>query len=360
MRKILKATALLSVLSTFFAQVCAVSAAEANSIAITISPPKIENNMSAGESWTSAVTVINNGLSDITIFPTVQDFKARPEGGVEYLGAQTGADGDDRYRLSKWITMSRDPINISAQAKTFVPFTINIPDGAEPGGHYAAILIGNNPSEKPDGSYVSVSSMVSCLLLLNVRGEADERGGIRSFETNRKLYSDSQAKFSLIFENKGNVHLQPQGEIAIYNIWGRQSGLIKINQGSEYGNVLPESFRRWDFDWDAGDGLSSLGRYTAKLALSYGVQGRQTDTGEVSFWIINFKLAGIVGGSIILLGLALYFFIRLSVRRAVKRAKLGLEHAGNQYSPTLDIRNKTNLPTDGKEAKKIKKIIIRK
>jgi len=95
--------------------------------------------------------------------------------------------------------------------------------------------------------------------------------------------------FELRFENKGNVHLLPRGEIVITNMWGKQRGVIPINQDSNFGNVLPDSIRLFEFTWKGEASLLDIGRYKADLTLGYGTEQKKFTTRGTAFWVIPLK-----------------------------------------------------------------------
>jgi hypothetical protein len=291
-------------------------------IAFTIAPPKIENKINPGESWASAIAVINNGIDPITVYANVVDFRGKDGGGVEYIKNINTATGSENLYLSRWISIPQDPITILPQEKKFIPFSIVVPADAEAGGHYAAIMMGTRPQDKESGSYVNISSMLSCLILLDVKGNVYERGIIREFSTEKSFYQHPESDFKVVFENKGNIHLQPQGEIRIFNYFGKEAGVIPINQKSEYGNVLPNSKRAWDFEWQGEGGILSMGRYKAVLALAYGNEARQTDSRILYFWVADLKIIALILSGFIFFILSIVVIARLSVRRAIRQAQL--------------------------------------
>jgi hypothetical protein len=291
-------------------------------IAFTIAPPKIENKINPGENWASAIAVINNGIDPITVYANVVDFKGKDGGGVEYIKNINIATGSENLYLSRWITINQDPIIILPQEKKFIPFSIAVPADAEAGGHYAAIMMGTRPQDKESGSYVSISSMLSCLILLDVKGNVYERGAIREFSTGKSFYQHPESDFKVVFENKGNIHLQPQGEIRIFNYFDKEAGVIPINQKSDYGNVLPGSKRAWDFKWRGEESLLSIGRYKAVLALTYGNEDRQTESRILYFWVADLKVITLLFSGLIFFILSIVVIARLSVRRAIRQAKL--------------------------------------
>lgn len=62
---------------------------------------------------------------------------------------------------------------------------------------------------------------------MRVEGDVQEDGGIREFRAIDSFLDTPDVTFSLRFENKGNVHLQPRGNIVITNMWGQREGLFQ-------------------------------------------------------------------------------------------------------------------------------------
>jgi len=217
--------------------------------------------------------------------------------------------------------MENDEYVVPAEQSVQIPFTINVPEDAAPGGHFAAVLIGTkspkNASGKPN---VETSQVVSSLMFLRVAGDIIESGSIREFVAEQSIYESPEVTFEMRFENKGNVHLQPQGDIKILNMWGQERGIIPVNRQSLFGNVLPESVRKYRFTWSGEWSLADIGRYTAIATLAYGEDERQFVTEETSFWVVPWKVLGTVG--IILLSFILLFIwaIKLYVRKMLSMA----------------------------------------
>jgi len=87
--------------------------------------------------------------------------------------------------------------------------------------------------------------------LLNVKKEgAKMQGKLIKFSTENSFYEYPPVKFALNFENTGNVHVRPHGNIFIKDAFGRQVGILDINGGQ--GNVLPQSVRIFNSTWDDG------------------------------------------------------------------------------------------------------------
>ncbi|MBI2120473.1 MAG: hypothetical protein HYT94_02505 [Parcubacteria group bacterium] len=295
--------------------------ADQNSFALTITPPLFQMTASPGQNWSSAIKVVNNNPYDITVYASVMNFQAQDEGGAgKFIPSNSTSDVPGGYTLASWFEVSKAPIFIRAEQSVSVPFTLHVPESAEPGGHYGAILIGTEPPPKTGGSSVRVASQIASLFLVRVNGDVIEKGDIRSFSSEQSLYQEPHATFNLRFENKGNVHLLPQGDITIYNMWGKERGRISINQESDFGNVLPQSIRKFTFEWAGEPSFFDLGRYKAVATLAFGEKEKKTVYRAAAFWVIPVVPVLKITAFLIIFA----WFVVWSIRRYVKKA-LALE-----------------------------------
>lgn len=279
-----------------------------------VTPPFFEVLLERGKTWNGSVKVINGNSRDLAFYPSVMNFLAVGEDGQGRIEPITA---DPSSALASWIVVMPDPVSVPAQKSVDIPFLIRTPADAPPGGYYAAILIGTAP---PDGgqsgeSVMRVSSAISSLIFARVQGETEEAGHIREFYSAQSLVQKPEVSFVLRFENTGNVHLQPRGEITVYNMWGNVSGKIPVNQDSEYGNVMPRSVRKFSFVWKGGGGIFDIGRNKAVATLTFGSSGRQNVVGVLNFWVIPFRPILI---SLFFLAFLIFFFF-LSIKIYVKK-----------------------------------------
>jgi hypothetical protein len=164
-----------------------------------------------------------------------------------------------------------------------------------------------------------------------------ESGRIREFSTSQSLYQTPDVDFTVRFENIGNTHVHPQGEVTIYNMWGKERGQVMINnQDDDFGNVLPQSIRRFQFSWHGEQSLFDIGPYSAVVTLNYGSDGKKSVSATTYFWIV--PVVPVATG----LGAALFFILLIAwlIRRYIRRA-LQLEQARfgrPMAAPTAEIR----------------------
>ena len=300
-------------------------------LSLSVTPPLFQITIQPGTDWASSIKAINPNPYEIVVRAEAVNFTAEGEGGHgRFVPIR---DVPDENTLAGWIDIGAGDIVIPPEKTVDVPFTIRVPENASPGGHYAAVFIGTRPpqaslapggppQESGAGPAIRVSSSVTSLIFVRIPGNVVEAGSIIDFVSENLFYQKPDVTFNLRFENTGNVHLRPQGDITIYTMWGRERGKIFINEKTEFGNVLPESVRKFNFQWKGEESIFDAGRYRAVATLTYGVENRQNVSRETIFWVVPVRPLLIIGGIIFF---SLLFFV-WGIRRYIRRA-LALEAA---------------------------------
>ncbi len=286
--------------------------------ALTISPPSFDYNLNPGDTVLDVVKVYNENETTEIVYPVLVDFVADEgeAGAPRFVPAGTDAAGAG---ISDWISMDMSGLVVAPDERINFPFSINVPADASPGGHYGAILLSTEPpSDVPGG--VGVASQIAALILVNVSGDVREVGAIAEFGfvDPQVWYDHLPIDFFLRFENSGNTHLRPSGNLFVEDWTGRQVASIKVNES--FNGVLPMSIRRFQFGWqkrgfDTSDsGLErewknfAIGKHTATLVLNYGRATGQVVSEQRVFYVWPWRLM-IVSG-IVLLILAVLWVIR--------------------------------------------------
>jgi len=286
-------------------------------ISLAISPLLTRINVAPGDSWSGFVEVFNSSEKDLHFTIILKDFRGGEEGRVEFIDTreiEKSIDKGKEFLLSQWININRDLIFIPAKESKALPVEINIPKHAGPGGKYAIISAAAIAEEDiSSGTSVMVSPSVGSLVLLNVRGDVIEEAFLREFSTKRTLYTKPEVSFDVRLRNEGNTHIHPRGNITIYNQWDRVVENFLINHNTEFGNVLPQSERRWNFVWDGKESLFEMGRYKASLTLVYGEEVNRTITQDVYFWIIPLDFF------LMLLGIVLFLLVIVTIAERFKQ-----------------------------------------
>lgn len=319
-----------------FLSVSSVSAQ--NSQTISVSPTLFDMAAVSGQAWQSELRVTNVNDYDITVYPQVVNFAPLGETGRgDFL--PVFKEETQGKSLAEWIDLPSTGIVIQRQETKTLSFSVKVPNDAAPGGHYAAILIGTKPPVDSGNSEVQTAQFVTTLFFLRVAGDINEQGTIREFTTAKSLIPKPDAEFLLRFENEGNVHLQPQGDITIYNMWGEERGVIPINQQTHFGNVLPKSIRQFAFSWNGEYSLFDIGRYKAIATLGYGQEEKNFATATTYFWIIPLQQILIV----LFVISFLVWFVSIAVRLYVKRMLMLAGVEPRHHPVVAKLSNQANV-----------------
>ncbi|MCH7492629.1 hypothetical protein IID19_03515 [Patescibacteria group bacterium] len=270
--------------------------------AITLIPPSLEVGLTAGLSLETVIKLFNESSDTVELFTETTNFTAKGETG------QPDFDFDaEPIGLSSWLSLESGPIVLQPGERYEVPITINPPVNADPGGHYAAVFFTTQP---PEEGQVKVASKVGTLILARVEGDIKEAGIISIFdvENGQSFFNRLPVEFFARFQNTGNVHLKPTGAITVKNTFGKETASIEFNASK--GATLPDTTRMYKAIWESGivnevsgnfwtkywqeygneKNNFALGKYTATLAISAGTNGAVTDSNEVSFWVIPWRV----------------------------------------------------------------------
>lgn len=272
--------------------------------ALTVSPVKMEISGDPGQTLQGELKLFNEQDETKTFYSSFENFEARGETGAPFFLPE-------KVGLATWIK-SQEQITLKPKEEKTIPFSIQIPQNAEPGGYFSAILWGTTPPQATGGGQVAVGGRLGVLILLKVSGEVKEGGGLLEFgaKDNGKLFSSLPINFTYRFNNTGGDRVVSRGEIKIKNLFGLTSATIPVNKNE--GSVLPGSARKFEVVWgeelqktDSGGKLGffematrqwsefRFGWYTAQLNLAWGATN-QAANATYSFFIIPWQLLLIV------------------------------------------------------------------
>ena len=275
-----------------------------NAEALTVSPVRLEITGDPGATVQGELFLFNEQESTKTFYSSFENFEPSGDSGTPYfIGAQDG--------LATWLQTDSQIILESGERLT-VPFSITIPQNAEPGGYFAAIFWGNQPPSQDGG--VSIGGKIGVLILLRVSGEIEESGGLLNFngKDKQKFFNSLPVTFEYRLNNTGGDRVVPLGEIKIKNTFRFTSATLLANKNE--GSVLPGSIRKFEVVWgdqppkvnseaESDSGFFTMvgrqwqefhfGWYTARLSLVWG-DTNQTANASYNFFVIPWQLLLVV------------------------------------------------------------------
>lgn len=301
--------------------------------ALEIAPPLTYLNVDPGKTYTAKILIRDVSNTDLVVTGQANDFVAEGESGSPKVILDNTVP--DPYSMKDWVAPIAAQTLKSKQIETQV-ITIHVPANASPGGHYGVIrFTGTAPSLS--GAGVSLSASIGALFLLTVSGKITNQLSVAEFSVNKAgktghLFQSGPLNFVERIKNTGNVHEQPIGLVTITDMFGRKLATLAVNEPP--GNILPDSTRKFDQDLNASViGHKHLfGRYTAKLALTYGTD-KKTLTASLSFWVIPYKLVAIVIAALIAGFFALRYGIKRYNRYILERSGRGGPHPPHHHQP---------------------------
>jgi hypothetical protein len=314
-----------------------------SSVSITVAPTLIELNMKPGEVWRSNLKVVNTNPFPLTIATTPAHFTPAGERGQGSLVPENEVP-DDEPLLVNWVTIESPEVRIAPGQSVQIPFIINAPADAVAGSHYAALQVSTVPPQTVQQVGLQTSQVISSLLFVRIAGDITEAGQIRSFSTTHSWGTEPHTDISLRFENTGNVHVRPVGEILIRNVWGTERGRIPVNFNTSFGNALPGTVREYQFSWSKEPSLLDIGYYTAEVSLAYGTEVRQFATSKSGFWVVPVRpllvLCAVIFGIILFIVMVSRWYISQLLARAGVQSLDALQQS---RTPAMVIRRGDDL-----------------
>ncbi|MBI5153082.1 MAG: hypothetical protein HZA36_01335 [Parcubacteria group bacterium] len=289
---------------------------------IKISPAIIEERVDPGQILRSYLYVTNRTKEAKTYYVSKKNMTGLTEKG----DPEFGDDGSAGVALSSWITVPATPISVSSLQTKEIPFSIQVPRNASPGGHFAGIFVSTIPNSAEKNNTFAIGVQAGTIISLRVAGEVKEEAQIRNFYTDKIVYNTPEVVLSAKVENTGNVLVRPAGVIEIFDWFGKKVTTLTVNEKG--GVVLPHSTRVYTSTWK-GEGFV-LGNYEARLGLSYGDSAKKTVYTTLTFWVLPTKMMLSLVAGIIIFIVVIFGGARAYVRRELRELKGERERSGGK------------------------------
>lgn len=302
--------------------------------ALTITPIRYEISGTPGEVISETITLVNETSTPELYYVSFANFEAQGDS-----GSPTFVDPKDD--LGSWMTTEQASVALNPGQQKTIPFHIHIPKDAEPGGHFAALFWGTTTSAAP--GQVSVGSKTGALVLLSVKGDVKEQGGLLDFSlrNNVHFYRSLPIGFQYRFSNQGGDRVKPSGHVIIRSIFGWR--VKKLSANPFDGNVLPGTTRKFSPEWAKRDSIDSkgtqnepysfirnvknewhnfaLGVFRARLDVVFGSQAQHIKSNAVYVVVFPWELLLVCIIGIVPLFYLLRALIRRYNRAIIKKAQ---------------------------------------
>lgn len=252
-----------------------------------VGPGKQEMTLKPGESKTVPLTVTNRTGETRTFEIGFEDVagSADPMQTVTLLGAARG-----HYSLKDFMSVAERTFVLKQGEQAIVPVKVSVPNDAEAGGKYGSVVVSTVSDAPAGGNGTAIVSRIGTLFFVTVPGKILSEGKVSKFETvgKKTVYGSGPVDFDVLFENSGNVHLNPYGQIDIRDIFGGHVASLRLDPWF----ALPESVRSRVVTWND---TPAWGIYKATARINRGY-GDIVDEKSLTIVVLPAKaVAGFIG-----------------------------------------------------------------
>ncbi len=278
-----------------------------------VTPTSIELSLKKGQQINKQITLINR-LGRREKFIIDKEILIRRHN-------QNNADKNYFFNQDlDWVKTEINEITLDHGERVKFDAQVNVPAQADAGGYYAVVVVSvkGSASGKKGDNQINFISRVGLPVLITLPVNVKEIARVNEFRadkkiyyfgkhllalknflaTDKKFYLSGPIVFYLDFENLGNVHLDPESEIAVENWLGLKVAQIKVKDSI----VLPGEIGRWKANWNE---KWLIGKYTATLQTYYGQENKLIEK-TASFWVFPLHILILI----VFLIIAVYFIAK--------------------------------------------------
>ncbi|MEN8252229.1 MAG: hypothetical protein ABFQ53_01460 [Patescibacteria group bacterium] len=132
---------------------------------------------------------------------------------------------NEQNGLSAWISSQSEKVSVAPDEIKEIKFSVNVPENASIGSHRGAVIFSTLP-ESDDA--VKVRGQIGVHVLINVKGDTHAGGKVNHFDI--PFVTMGSVDYEAEFENTGNIHYVPYGEISLRNIFSKKEEIYKFEK----------------------------------------------------------------------------------------------------------------------------------
>lgn len=269
-----------------------------DSYGITVGPAKLEYKVDPGTIIEGQILLMNETTEKQIFYPSFEKF-------IEVNGEKKFLSGE-KSELTEWFKFPKE-ISLEAGERKDIPFKIEVPQNAPPGGHFAVIWWGNK-AEGTSGDQVAIVTRAGILVYLQVAGDINESGNLLNFNLPKFLFWSFPSDFLVSFKNEGNTYLKPKGDITIKNIFGGTKTIFGVNEANRI--LLPESMDNLRIAPKFSKTPFAFGPYRAILTLNWGDKPEMV---QKTIWFFVLPIKETIAGILVLI--LLYFGLKTGIKK---------------------------------------------
>jgi hypothetical protein len=212
---------LFAICATFvFVMGIATPLVKAETIGIAVDQTSIAFDADIGEKQEFVITVTN--ISD-----RMQEVVV---GAMDYLVGDNNdlvldQEFNEQDGIKDWITTEQPRITLAPDQSEEVRFVFRAPSSAPVGSHRGAAVFRSVPG---GGGDVAVQGQIAIHVLVNIKGNTHASGRLNAFDVPLFVFGD--VEYRAEFENTGNIHYVPYGEVVVKNVFTKKERAHKYEK----------------------------------------------------------------------------------------------------------------------------------
>lgn len=254
-------------------------------LAVSISPLRQTISIDPGTQETVKIEVTNDTQEEKIFIPSLDAFSTNGGSNEIHFGKNDEA--------LAWVDSTQKEYTFAPGEKKEIPFTIIIPNDAQPGAHYLGLLV----SERSGRGQIGAQGRVGSLLFLYVSGRIEENVSLDSFTTNKKLYFGGTVFINAQLKNNGTIHIIPVG-----NVQAKKKDCVDYFEelNTEKKKIFPHTSWQWEKEFPLKN--CGMGLYRVTLYVQYGLS-KQTMIQSLSFYYFPpaFVIISFVGITVLII-----------------------------------------------------------
>lgn len=132
---------------------------------------------------------------------------------------------DEKNGVRSWVSIKDADIKLASGDTRSIPIIVKTPKNASVGSHRGAILFS---FVADDENPINISGQIGVHVLINIKGDVHAGGRVNSFDV--PLVAIKPIEYNTEFENLGNSHYVPYGEVVVHNVFTANDEIYKYDK----------------------------------------------------------------------------------------------------------------------------------
>jgi len=270
---------------------------------IDIRPFLIDEEMSPRESKTQTITLQNNyPTRKAVLYATVNEISIDALGEIKEFVTPVMSDRTDT--VTSWLEISRGRIEILPGESTEVPLTIRIHPFAKPGVYHAFIGLVEASKRNVAEAIAMNGDANGVIVKIVIADQRKDSMRISQFLIDRFVTGEDSKVVSVEVENLGDLPSAPTGEIIFYDSRGVEVQNVQLS-ATEQINPGETAIITTTVPLE-----STLGRFKANVALSYGENQKASLYDTTYFYMMPWNILLMLIAAITVVSLLITLLLR--------------------------------------------------